>query len=127
MLEQGIVAHLSADTTLLGMVGTRIYPTMMPQNANTFPAIVYTDVSASTDVNLDLSAVSFMRIQFDCRGNTYADSKNVAAKLHTLFDAYQGTLPDGTVVRYTECGVSMSQYDKDARIYRQIEDWTFQY
>jgi hypothetical protein len=125
MLEAGIVAHLSADTTLLGMVGTRIYPTVMPQNATTFPAIVYTDVSASTSVALDKSATSFKRIQFDCRGNTYADTKNVQARLHYLLDAYQGTLPDGTVVLYVECGIDMDQYDKDSHIFRAISDWTF--
>jgi hypothetical protein len=127
MLETGIVALMAADTTLTGLVGNRTYPTIMPQNARSFPCVVYTDVSADTIVNLDRTAVSFKRIQFDCRSTNYADTKAVQAELHNLFDAYQGTLSDGTVVLYVERGIDMDQYDKDAKIYRAISDWTFQF
>jgi hypothetical protein len=127
MICTGIVSYLLADTTLAGLVGNCIYPTMMPQNSSTFPAIVYTDVSANTDVNLDLTAVQFKRIQFDCRDISYLNTKTIQDRLHFLLDGFTGALPDGMVIKYVACGTDIDLYDKDSHVYRAVSDWTFQY
>ena len=63
MIQAGLVSLLSSDPTLRGLVGTRIYPILMPRNASTFPAIIYSDAAASTQPNLDLSALNVFLAQ----------------------------------------------------------------
>jgi hypothetical protein len=125
MIQGGIVNYLLSDTILHGLIGGRIYPVIMPVNANTFPVIVYSTISASNAVNLDLTAVSFSRINFDCRGKSYADAKNVQARLHVLLDGYMGNLNDGTIVKFTESVSEIDLYDSQALIYRANTDFAF--
>lgn len=52
MLETKLYTALTGDTTVAGVVGTRIYPLVMPQDP-TFPAITYERISGEKVNGLD--------------------------------------------------------------------------
>ena len=129
MLFQGLITLIAATPAIRVLVGNRVYPTVVPKTLTpVYPIIVYQDVSASTDVALDLSAINYKRLQFDCRSTSYVDTKTLQNALHNLFDALNNvTLSDGTRLKYVECGVDIDLFDKDDMVYRAVSDWTFQF
>lgn len=77
-----LVAHLEAHAGLNGLVGTRIYPLLLPQKA-TLPAIAYMQISR-TPVHVRNSAIDLLvntRWQFDVNARTYAAAQQVTAQL----------------------------------------------
>ena len=78
-IEVALRDHLLADTTIAGMVGTRIYPLALPLNSLT-PAISYSQVS---DVgHRQVPGYEKQRIQCSCwaRGETSAQEAYPSAK-----------------------------------------------
>jgi len=128
MLYAGLVALMLANTNLRALVGNRIYPTLVPKTTTpTYPLIVYNDVSSTTDVMIDLTAITSKRIQFDCRSTSYVDAKNCQAALHNLFDGLTTTLSDGTVLQFTEASNDIDLFDDHDLVYRAVSDWIFQF
>lgn len=78
-LEPSIFSALTADATVSGLVGTRVYPLVLPQKAG-LPAVSYLRVSGRQEMSLSgLSGLEAPRIQIDCWATTYAGAKALAA------------------------------------------------
>lgn len=114
-IGQYIYAKLAATSAVTDLVGTRIYPVFMPQNA-VYPAIVYlADNAPQTLVkdqaaNHDIAKVAFHILADAAQGqDAYAKLDQIDAALRTALDFVQGTA--GSVV------VESCHYDgsKDGR------------
>ena len=126
MIEQGIHALLSTTPALSAIVGPRIYPVFVPQEAQ-LPCLSYQVVSGSSDYSVDGSSAVWKRIQFDAWGNQYADVKGIQRALQAVIDSYSGALPDGTFLLGTFRGVELDEFESDARIYRTITEYSFHF
>ena len=65
-LETGIYSVLTSDGTVSGLVGTRVYPDIMPQGV-TYPAITYQRVSTVRTAMLSgVDDFTQVRIMVEC-------------------------------------------------------------
>lgn len=98
MLEAGLYAYLAADAGVSGLVGTRIYPLLLPQEP-TLPALVYQRISTnplghSHDGPNHLTRV---RMQLRCHGATLLAAKTLADAVRDALDGYSGAMGTVTV------------------------------
>lgn len=100
---QYIYAKLAATTAVTNLVGTRIYPIYMPQQA-TYPAIVFSVDNAPLDGNMkdlpayhDRATVTFnFWADVEQGADGYAALDNIDAAVRTALDFVTGTA--GSVV-----------------------------
>lgn len=91
MIDQAVYSLLSTDAAIAALVGTRIYPIILPQTP-TFPAITYTKVGAGRYVQHGGSVgVIDTTIQIDCYDTTILGAKNLAAAVVARCHALAGT------------------------------------
>jgi len=96
-IETGIVAHLQADGTVSGLVGTRIYPMQIPQEA-TLPALAYQVISGRpTYSHGGDSGPEWCRVQITCHAGTYEAVKALAAAVRAALSGAAGAMDDVTV------------------------------
>lgn len=87
MLEERLYTYLTADSGLSTLIGTRLYPDVLPENV-TLPAVCYQRVSTVPTHSRDGGAKLFMcRFQFDVFG---ADAKGVRQTVLALEAALNG-------------------------------------
>jgi hypothetical protein len=125
-MQQGLYSLLTSTSAITDLIGARVTPVVIPPNV-TFPCLSFTDISMVADPLLQGPGTSTKRIRFDCWGKSYNDAKNLQAALHSLFDGYVGTLPDGTVIQETQLGNELDLYESDNRIYRSMTEYLFYY
>lgn len=90
MSEQALRQLLLSDPTVSGLIGTRIYPLVIPQDAQ-LPAIAYQKISGvQVHTHTGAHKPERMLVQLTCAAKTYSDIK-------TLQDALRNAL-DGKVV-----------------------------
>ena len=112
-IETDLYATLAGDSTVAGIVGTRIYPSVAPESA-ALPRIDYMNVAGSR-INT-LPGVSDMirkRLQINCHALTYAAAKSLSA---AVIAALEG---DG----YLE--LEFDLYDATTQTHTAIVDWSF--
>ncbi len=126
MIEQGITTLLTADSTLSGLIGTRLFPVFVPEDP-TYPCVSYQVVSGSSDYSVDGTYETWKRIQFDAWGSAYADVKTIQKALHAVLDGFSGTLSDGTTVLGAFRGVELDEFEVDSRTYRALTEYSFHF
>lgn len=78
MIEQTLYAVLKNDSAVSALVGTRIYPLVMPQDG-LLPAVVYQRVSTVPITSLDGdSGLDAVRMQSSCWATTYLGARILA-------------------------------------------------
>lgn len=106
--ETDLRTALKDDATIVGQVGTRIYPAISPPDV-TYPLIVYSNISGVPRASTGCVQV---RIQLDIYASTYAVVKAIR-------DAVQ-VLADGTGNwTYTE---GPDDYEDEEEVFRQVVD-----
>lgn len=86
LLEEGLFRKLQSDTTLVGLLGTRMHPGRLPQTP-TYPALVYKRVSGVRVRHLRGPAgLAHARLQLDVYAATYAQGKAVADRIRVVLD-----------------------------------------
>lgn len=96
-VEAGLYAHLSTDAGVNALVGTRIYPLLVPLDA-TLPAIAYQRISGPRDHHHQgASGLAVARIQLTYVGGSYSEAKQVAAAVRATLDGRRGGLGSTTV------------------------------
>jgi len=126
MIEEGIVALLRADATLTGLIGTRLYPVLVPE-PTVYPCLSYQVVSASPDYTIDGTRCGSKRIQFDAWGTSYGDCKAILQALGNVLDLFRGMLPDGTRALVIRNVLELDQFESDGRVYRSLADYRAEY
>jgi hypothetical protein len=126
MLTEGLFALMNGCTPLTNIVGTNIFPVVLPKSPP-MPAVTFVQVSSHTLVTFNKTEISTDLIELNCWGNTYHDAAYAQAALHTLLDMYQGTLSEGTVVMYTSSTDNPDDFEKDSLLYRCRTTYSFVY
>lgn len=108
MIEADLRTYLIAHADIFPLVGSRVYPMLLPQNP-TLPAITYQRVSGPKVQSLKgINALSHPRIQFDCWAATYTAVKGLAEKLISALNDYSGVIFYG----------DRDMYEQDVEVYR---------
>ena len=125
-LKTAIFEQLNNDTAITGIVGSRIYRTLAPQNVE-FPFVTYQRISAVHKNDLDLFTERF---QFDLIGQGEEDEA-----LETLKDAmlenlnrFKGDLGNtGFKVMNVWLEIIADDYNEDNSTRRIVIDFKFKY
>ncbi len=119
-IEEALYSYLSTYAGLAALVGTRIYPLVLPQNP-TLPAITYQKVSRAGERAMSSPSprVTRSRFQFSCWGTTYGSVKDVAAQLKAALQDYQGLMGGTGGVTVLDADVANEQdiYEPEAFVY----------
>lgn len=96
-LEQAVYSRLTGHAGLAALVGSRVYPLVLPQRP-TLPAVTYQRVEAlrQSAMGVDTGLAS-ARVQVDSWATTYAGSKGVAAQVRAALQRWRGTEAGVTV------------------------------
>lgn len=132
MIEAGIAALLGADSTLTGLIGTRLFPVLVPEGqmpvkAGDPPCLSYQAIKAPASYTLEPKECDYGRIQFDAWGMLYSDCKSVKQAVRNILFGYHSTLTDGTRILSVEKGVEIDFWDEHARIYRVMFEYIFRF
>jgi hypothetical protein len=80
------------------LIGTRIYPEVLPQNAD-LPAVCYSLMSETSEATIsDPAGMAEARVQFDCMAKTAIESRQLKNRIRAAIHARQ-FLQDETYVR----------------------------
>jgi hypothetical protein len=91
-IEAGLNTHLLADSNVTDLVGARIYPLKVPQDAD-LPAIAYQKISGPRDeTQSGPSGLVESRMQLTYQGTTYSEAKLVAEAVRGSIDGFSGTM-----------------------------------
>ena len=127
-IEQGLVAHLLADSAVSAIVGTRVHPGAVPQGGTT-PAIVYARASSDREVDMDgPSDFVQVRMRVDCWHTTYAGVKALADAVRVALNGVGLASPkllgaEPVQLVYLDNDGDLSEFDGDERDYRVSQDW----
>jgi hypothetical protein len=105
----GVIYKRLTDTpAIVALVGTRIYPVTVPQQAT--PPFIRTNLVSTVPIDTKNAPadVDQHRVQIDCIATTYTQALSIAQAVRTSLDRYRGnvTLQSGNVfvdgVRYLD-------------------------
>ena len=116
IIEEALFSHLSAFAGLTALVGTRIYPMLLPQQA-TLPAVTFMKVSNPYIRTFGSTIGAQPRFQFSCWATTYLGAKAVADQIKAALDFYAGTMGGGVVVRAGLVENELDDYDPETKRY----------
>ena len=87
---------LKNDAEVAALVGTRIYPNIVPQRA-TFPVVVYNQISSerTSVMGRDTGSVD-STWQLDAYAQTYAGARELAVEVRKALQRYSGWTPVAT-------------------------------
>jgi len=90
-IEEALFLHLKSYMT--DLVGTRIYPLALPQGS-TLPAVTYQKVSQVRNRTLGNSGLKIARARFQisCWAASYADVKEMAERVKSVLQDYNGLM-----------------------------------
>lgn len=90
-IEAAVIAILNANAAVTALVSSRIYPLVIPQEAQR-PAIAMQRISlVEAMTQTGYAGHARTRIQFTSDGTTYLQAKAVAAALRAAVRGYRGT------------------------------------
>lgn len=97
LLEEGLYSYLVSAPGVAALVGTRVYPLVLPQ-ASPVPAIIYSRVGGPRVKALAAPpGVQRARVQLSVFATSYAEVKAVAEALRLALDGHRGSWGAGQV------------------------------
>lgn len=114
-VETDFYSAVTGDATLAALVGTRVYPAILPDNA-TLPAMVYSVIS---QVPIGSGGCESTRVQVDCYAAKYYTDASGITGIKSLRDGLLA-LAQATG-NWTHTG-GPDFYDDELNIYRQVVD-----
>ena len=102
-VEEALYARLAADAGVVHLASTRIYPLVIPQDAD-LPALAYQRITYSpVREHAGVSDWAAGRFQLTCTAATYAAAVGLATAVRRCLDGFRGVLAGGVTV--AECSV----------------------
>lgn len=129
VIEEAIFDHLTGDAGVAALVGTRIYPTVIPQDA-ALPACAYQRISGPRDLAHDgPTGQALARIQFTCTATSYGAVKGLANAIREALDGFSGTMgsPSGAVVHVAMVDNEIDGYNQQTGLQTVRLDVIFRY
>ena len=101
MIQEGLYATLSGDAGVSAIVGTRIYPLVIPQTvyseATKRPCIVYSFDSKGRQIRFSgTDTLVEGRFTIDCYATTYSEAQDLAEAVRGVLVDYSGTMTSGS-------------------------------
>jgi len=129
ILEEGIRSYLAGFAGISALVGTRIYPLVIPQGA-TLPCITYQRISTpriSTHDGSGMSGdLSSPRFQFDAWATTLSSVKAITDQIRAALNGKTGsigTAPYAYTIRAALADNEQPEYDPESELYRGRSDY----
>ncbi len=120
-IEDGIADYMENHAGISALVGNRIYPMVLPDEA-TYPAIVYQKISglmvASHSGN---SGLGNPRFQISCWGETYPVAKALSRQVKLAFHGYKGAMGDITC-QAAFVDAELDDMDQQTKLFRVMID-----
>lgn len=121
-IEADLRALLVADTTVSGMVGTRIYLARLPQDP-TYPAITFSKVSGPRVHTLaGRGGRARPRLSVHCWAESDVGAKALANAVRAVLDGFNGTTNSGRRTTFL-IDNEFDLYDDEADVYRVVQDY----
>jgi hypothetical protein len=130
MLQAGLVSLLEACAPLTALVGSDIYPVLMPEGVKLTSGkggLTYKIVGGNSSPTFSSSGMQKVRIQFDAFGVNYIDAANIREAVRVLLNGFMGTLSDGTVIVDCELIQPIDFENNDARQFRLASEFYFMF
>lgn len=126
LIEDGLYAHLSAQSTITNIVADRIYPTILPQTPD-LPAIVFHNLGSSPVSRQDgVPTLAKTTFQIDCFSNDNREAKLLAKAVREALESYVGMMGAFSVQAVFVLNSGMDDFDdvpNDFRIMSEYEIW----
>lgn len=136
MISDGIFAKLAASSRIQTIVGTAAtrndktagsFYSLAPEESDS-PLIVFSQVSAVGNMTLDGSeAFMSSRWQFSCYSIVAREAKAIARAVRFEFEAFQGSLVDGTSVDTVALASEVDLFDPVSKLHHVAIDLDFYY
>jgi len=127
VIEEALRTVGTADSTLTGLIGTRLYPMVIPRGA-ALPAVAYQRISTNRESAMAQTAgagLPWARFQFSCYDSTYSGAKAVANALKAAYNEY-GAVVSGVTIEAihvdNESDIYSELLDKDESSYGILVD-----
>lgn len=122
---QAFYQHLRDNAGVAALVGTRIFPSIMPQDA-ALPVIVYTTRSAQREyAHTGPSQVADVRLELSCWSKSYLQAKQVADAVRAAVEGSQkATIGDTHTIEVMGMRLDneFDSYDDETHLFRTIVD-----
>ena len=115
--EGAIRAAILGSAPVTALVGTRVYPMMLPQGP-TFPAIVYQRISTVPDMLVDGPGFAPIRMQLSMWATTCDGARTLADAVVTALHGYHGG-----ELRLSRLINLLDDYEPDTKLFRVIADF----
>jgi hypothetical protein len=116
MIETVFRSALTSATSVTAIVGTRIYPLVLPTDP-TLPAIDYKFVAGSNTPTMDSMGVQKYRVEVNCWGDTYGDAVSLR---YAVVKALSGYTSGNTSIQYL---MPQDDFDNDLLQYRATAEF----
>lgn len=120
MILEGFFALCMQDADISALIGSRLYPELLPENP-TLPAATYYVAGGNAEPTFDTSGLQQIRIHVDAHALTYKDAVAVRQAFKKLLNGYRGVLPDADQT-FLELGLYIgptdSPFGRTARQFR---------
>ena len=91
-IETALWAILIGDATVAGLVGTRVYPNLVPQGAD-MPAVTYEQITGPREhVMTQTLGIAKSIFQINCWSSSYSETKALAEAVRNELSDFTGTV-----------------------------------
>lgn len=133
MLQSDIFTHLSGDAAVSAIVGTRIYPNILPPpptgSTIALPAVRYQVIFDSGVHTLTRDAVTLykMILQIDCYAASNQAAHQLKEAVRAALDDFQGILSSTTEIDACELTDARDEFDELPRTHRVLMEFLIWY
>lgn len=123
-MEEALYAYLSTYAGLTALIGTRVYPFVLPQNAAK-PAVTFQRVDTPREYTHDgYAGLAHPRFQFACFALSQPASAAVAEQIRLALQGYTGTMGGvgGVVVQFAVVVDQRDGYENDTKLFSTALD-----
>lgn len=115
--KQDLFYEVTNDATVSGLISTRLYPSIAPQDA-TYPYVTYKTVSGSDESCHDGAlGIPEQRIQFDILADTPDETEQIKDALYDLLHSVKGTIGESNATT-----IETSRFDGEMDLSEWEED-----
>ena len=124
-IEEALKIYLFSQTLITDIVGSRIYPMILPQDTE-YPALTYFQVSNPVQHEVD---IAYPRFQISNWAETYAEVKALLNAGKEVLQRYKGMMGGGSGIKVTQIIFlnSFDIYDPETGIYHIPADYKIIY
>lgn len=92
ILEEALYAYLTGDATVGAVIGTRVYPEMLPEGVQ-LPAMAYQRISrVGITAHDGATGLASVRMQLTMQAASYVQLRALADRVRVLFDGLRQTM-----------------------------------